>query len=615
MNYLTDNDDLLWYINKGIDWDDLLSLVEFNPEDQAYESTADAVEMFTAVLEMVGEFAGDEIATRAAAIDKKGMKLVDGQVVFPKELDEIMDGIQAMDIHGMCVPRELGGGNLPLLVYMLTAEVFSRADVSVMTHHSFHGGMAMAMLLYSLSEGSSEIDDNGAITKTRFAEPIANIISGKAWGSMDLTEPDAGSDLGALRTKGVLEDGTWRVTGQKIFITSGHARYHFVIARTDGPGLEGLSLFLVDTEDGGVSLSNIEEKIGHHGSATVTVDFEDAPGQLIGERGDGFKGMLLLMNGARIGVGFEGIGISEACCRMAAEYAAQRPSMGKFIDKHEMIADYLEEMRTETDGARALGIQAAFDQERYQRYRMLSLLKDGKHGDIEVTPAILKKLEWKARLTTPLMKYITSENAVKHARMAIQIHGGVGYTREYGAEKLLRDALVLPIYEGTSQIQSLMATKDALGDITQRPKAFLKDLAITRRRMLTGDPLSKGVARIHWHALQAKQHLMLKVAGGKLKGVPPQKWGQAMKHWDPKTDFSYALLHAERLTKILSDDAICTALYHQTRIDPERGDLLTRYLERAEPRCRYELDCIKTTGERLLQTLADSDTKNEEAAK
>ena len=614
MNFFTDNDDLLWYVNKGVDWDELISLVELNPDDQAYESTADALEMFTSVLEMVGEFAGSEIDPRAAAIDRKGMKLEDGQVVFPQELDEIMEGIQAMDIHGMCLPRELGGANLPLLIYMLTAELFSRADVSVMTHHSFHGGMAMAMLLYSLTEGSSEVDENGTILKTRFAEPIANIVRGEAWGSMDLTEPDAGSDLGALRTKAVLDGDTWKLTGQKIFITSGHARYHFVIARTDGPGLEGLSLFLVDTADGGVSLSNIEEKIGHHGSATVTVDFEDAPGQLIGNRGDGFKGMLLLMNGARIGVGFEGIGISEAATRLATEYAAQRPSMGKTIDKHEMIADYLEEMRTETDGVRALGIQAAVDQERYQRYRMLHTVRDGKHGDLEVTAGMLKKLEWKARLTTPLMKYIASENAVKHARMAIQIHGGVGYTQEYGAEKLLRDALVLPIYEGTSQIQSLMATKDALGAITQRPKDFIRDLAVTRRRMLTGDALGKAVARVHWHALQAKQHLMLKVAGGKLKGVPPQKWGAAMKHWDPKTDFSYALLHAERLTKILADDAICQALYKQTRIDPAREDLLVRYLERAEPRCRYELDCIKTTGDRLLERL-DSETLNEEAAK
>jgi len=615
VNYLTDNTDLLWYIDKGVDWEQLISLLEVNPDENPYESADDAREMFQAVLEMVGEFAATEIAPRAAEIDRKSIQLVDGKVVFPPEIDEIMEGIKALDIHGMCLPRELGGANLPLLIYMMTAELFSRADVSVMTHHSFHGGMATAMLLYSLVEGTTELDDKGRVVKTRFQDAIAQIAAGDAWGAMDLTESDAGSDLGALRTKAELrEDGLWRITGQKIFITSGHARYHFVIARSDGPGLDGLSLFLVDWEEGGVSLSNIEEKIGHHGSATVTVDFEEARGELIGERGAGFRQMLLLMNGARIGVGFEGIGISEACTRLAADYAAQRPSMGKTIDKHEMIADYLCEMRTETDAVRALGIESAIDQERYQRYRMFLLLGEDRPSDLEITPEQLKALEWKARLTTPLLKYIASENAVKHARMAIQIHGGVGYTREYGAEKLLRDALVLPIYEGTSQIQALMATKDALGDLTRRPGAFLRDLAVTRRRMLTGDPLGKAVARIHWLGLQAKQHLMLKVAGGKLKGVPPQQWGKAMKHWDPKNDFSYALLHAERLTRILADDAICRVLYRQSRNDPERGDLLSRYLERAEARCNYELDRIKNTGERLLQTLAE-DRHAEEAAK
>ena len=615
MNYFTDNPDLQWYLNKGVDWADLVSLVELNPDENPYESTEDAREMFESVLEMVGEFAGSEIAPRAAAIDKKGMKLVDGQVVFPRELDEIMEGIQAMDVHGMCAPRELGGANLPLLIYMMTADLFSRADVSVMTHHSFHGGMAMAMLLYSLVEGTSKVDEKGIILETRFGDAIGEIIRGEAWGSMDLTEPDAGSDLGALRAKGVLgEDGIWRVTGQKIFITSGHAKYHFVIARTDGAGLEGLSLFLVDASKGGVSLPNIEEKIGHHGSATVTVDFEEAPGELIGERGAGFKQMLLLMNGARIGVGFEGIGISEAATRMATEYAMQRPSMGKTIDRHEMIADYLDEMRTETDAVRALGIQAAIDLERFQRYRMLLMVKDGKHGDHTITKGELKKLEWSSRLTTPLLKYIAAENAVKHARMAIQIHGGVGYTQEYGAEKLLRDALVLPIYEGTSQIQSLMAMKDALGLITQRPKDFIRDELVTSRRMLTGEPVGRAVARVHWHALQAQQHLMLRVAGGKLRGVPPQKWGKAMKHWDVKTDFAFAMMHAERLTQILADDAICRVLYHQTRLDPARAGLLERYLERAEPRCRHLLDRIKNTGDRILHKLAE-DTKHEEAAK
>ena len=353
--------------------------------------------------------------------------------------------------------------NAPLLVYMLAGEMFSRADVSVMTHHSFHGGMALAMLLFSVMEGSTEIDlETMTMKKTRFQKEIEEIVSGQAWGSMDITEPDAGSDMGALRTKAEQdEDGNWFVTGEKTFITSGHGKYHFVIARSeetkdpDDPfaGLAGLSFFLVplweDTPEGRKyygRVDRLEDKIGHKNSATCAMVFERAPARLIGNRGEGFRYMLFLMNNARVGVGFESLGVCESALRLAKEYAADRRSMGKTIDKHEMIAEYLEDMDTETRALRALSVHGAYHSEMAQRSQIALLAKEY-HNDTEKSryELLYKRHLKEARRVTPLLKYYGSERTV----YGTHVHANsrrYGYTKIF-VEQLLRDSLVLPIYE------------------------------------------------------------------------------------------------------------------------------------------------------------------------
>ena len=355
-NFLTDNDDLLYYFDKGIDWAPIVEATERGfLDEEAPGSVQEAVDLYRDMAEMVGKFCADEIAPHAAEIDRVGVHLgEDGEAVQPEPMDRIFARIKELELHCLALPRELGGMNCPLLLYFINSEVMARADVSVMAHHGFHGGMAMAMLVFSLREGTTKFDGH-RITETRFREFIDEIARGDAWGCMDITEPDAGSDMARLRAVGEQdEDGNWYVTGQKIFITSGHGKYHFVIARTekaegDGPlaGLGGLSFFLVPTyeedEDGNrtriVSLDRVEEKLGHHGSCTAALTFERAPAYLLGERGEGFQYMLTLMNNARVGVGFECIGLCEAAWRTAKAYAEERPSMGKTIDKHEMIAD------------------------------------------------------------------------------------------------------------------------------------------------------------------------------------------------------------------------------------------------------------------------------------
>ncbi len=632
-NYLSDNEDLLFYLDKGIDWDPIVKLTERGfIDDEGPRDVPEAVEMYRDIAQMVGQFAADEITPRAKAIEAAGWRVEDGEAVTAPEFDEIFDQIRELDLHRLCVPRELAGMNCPLLLYFIEVELMSRADVSVMAHHGFHGGMALAMLAFSIREGTTTFEDN-RIAKTRFAEQIEEISAGNAWGCMDITEPDAGSDMAQLRSVGEQDaDGNWTVTGQKIFITSGHGKYHFVIARTekatqsDNPlaGLAGLSMFLVpafeDDDDGNrsrtVTLDRAEEKLGHHGSCTAALTFDKSPAQLIGARGEGFKYMLLLMNNARLGVGFESIGLCEAAYRLARDYAAERPSMGKTIDRHEMIADYLDEMRTDIQGLRAMAMHGAWHEEMAQKLEIATHVDPTRADQFSKSKA---KHAAAARRVTPLLKYLAAEKAVEMARRAVQIHGGNGYTTEYGAEKLLRDAMVMPIYEGTSQIQALMAMKDTLGRILKAPQAFLKTLAQTRWRSLSArDGHERRVAKLKALSLDAQQHLVRRIAADKFRSVqerPLTQWPQAfLGDWDPKRDFSYAMLHAEHLIVLLSDVAISEILLEQAQRHPERIEVLERYLDRAEPRARHQHDLIVNTGQSLLDRLARRDRDTDAAS-
>ena len=625
-NYHADNDDLLFYLERGVDWAPVVALVEQDYQAPGgYTSRDEAVSAYQDILQMVGTFAAEEVAPHAPAIDRKGVKMKDGEAVLPPEMDAIFAKIKDLDLHALALPREVGGVNCPMLVHFMVTEILARAEVSVMAHYNFHSGIALSLLMYSVQEGSTGFDRaTHSITGTRFSAEIAEILRGDAFGSMDITEPDAGSDMGALKSRGEQDEhGNWFVTGQKIFITSGHGKYHIVIARTEPAsagklGLDGLSLFLVpayeDLPDGTrkrlATLDRVEEKLGHEGSATAAITFDRSPAKLIGNRGDGFKLMLLLMNNARLGVGFESIGLCEAAYRLARDYAAERRSMGKTIDRHEMIADYLDEMRTDIQALRALAMHGAVHEELAQRLKMQAMMTTDE-GSLERARLLKqsRRESHKTRKVTPLLKYLAAEKAVEMARRCVQIHGGSGYIKEYGAEKLLRDALVMPIYEGTSQIQSLMAMKDAMSNIMRNPQKFLTRVAQSRWRSLSAlDPLERRVARLTALSLSAQQHLIQRTATDKLRSLGKHKvreWSKEFfQNWEPKRDFAYAMLHAERLTRLLSDVAISEILLTQARQFPERRELLERYLDRAEPRCNFLHEEITTRGDRLLATLA-----------
>ncbi|MEK7484548.1 MAG: acyl-CoA dehydrogenase family protein, partial [Planctomycetota bacterium] len=352
-NYFLNNTDIQYHFKKTIPWEKLVELVESNyRQKDGFKNLTEAVEFYQDILSNVGKFIPKEVVPRSRAIDRQGNQFVNGEVQNPKELDEIIQKCKELGLHSLIQPREFGGLNVPFTIQCILIEMFCRADISAYTNITYYNAIAQFLFMFSLLEGSTKIQ-NGTIIQTRFQKAIEDITSGNAWGAMVLTEPNAGSDLGNLQTKAVFNGTHWTMTGRKIFITEGHGEHHIVLARTAAPkagglGLDGLSLFYVprhlSTEQGRIQnfiIEGIEHKIGLHGSPTCSIVYENAYSELIGEQGQGFTQMVRMMNGFRLGVGFQCLGMLQGAFSMALAYAETRVSMGKPIIDHELIADML----------------------------------------------------------------------------------------------------------------------------------------------------------------------------------------------------------------------------------------------------------------------------------
>ncbi len=624
-NFFRDNDDLRFHIENTVDWETLFNVLEHGASDEdrggGYK---EARELYEDILDEFGKFAAREVAPRARKIDQEKVSMKDGVVSEGKEFATIFKKLKAMSVYGLPVPRELGGLNAPALVYLACAEMMARGDVSCMTHFGFHTGVAMSLLMYAMRDDRTVVE-NGRVVQTPYDDVIAEILEGKEWGCMVLTEPGAGSDLAVIRTTAVAKEGgderDYVLNGEKIFITSGHGQHQLVLARTEdpdkAPGLKGLSLFLCQQRHkvGGkwvdnVRIGKVEHKIGHNGSPTTSLIYEDSEGVLIGKRGEGFELMLVLMNFARLAVGFEGLGIMDAAWRLAKDYAAERVTMGKTIDRHEMVADFLEDMELQVRGVRSLLFHTAELSETSQRMEQILKFDPPKdEEEREAFAAKLRKMRLRTRKLTPLCKYAGSEQAVRLSRLSMQILGGAGYTQEWLAEKMLRDALVLPIYEGTSQIQSLMAFKDQMMAGLKEPQRFLTKVARARINAITHkEPLQRSLAKLYTYKFGALQTILMRIAKNKLRKtyeMPIGEWQDALfSQWDAKLDFAPGLLHAERLTKILIDVEIARVLVAEAEKYPVRRKYAHRWMGRADLRCRALLTEIEEHGDELLADLA-----------
>ncbi|MBQ9473082.1 MAG: acyl-CoA dehydrogenase family protein [Bacteroidales bacterium] len=431
MNFYKDNPSLSFYLHH-CDMEQVANTRERNYAEAGKHPEAPgdaqaAIGQYEAVMSLLGEIAGDVIAPNAAAVDAEGPKLEGGRIRYAAGTRRNLDALVQSGLYGMTLDRKYNGLNFPRVAAVMAAEIIARADVGFAT-------------IWGLQDCADTIQQ---FASEQIKDKYLPRIYRGATCSMDLTEPDAGSDLQSVRLKASYDEASkcWRLNGVKRFITNGDADLHLVLARSEEGTNDGrgLSYFLFDRADGGMTVRRIENKMGIKGSPTAELQFTNAPCQLIGERRLGLiKYVMSLMNGARLGVGAQSIGLCEAACREAVAYAASREQFGKTIDNFVAVQDLLTAMRARTDGARSLMYETA-------RYVDLS--------------STSKQASRTADILTPLVKLNASEFANRNAYDCIQVHGGSGFMKEYACERLYRDARILSIYEGTSQLQVVAAMK------------------------------------------------------------------------------------------------------------------------------------------------------------
>lgn len=470
-NFFSDNEDLQLHFEYLIDWDEIVQQYENNFEDaKKYQETQDerfamapdslesAKEYYRTLLESFGEIAGKEIASRSQIIDKKGLKFVNGKVIFPEEMIEAINYIKEAGLLPYSIKRENGGLGLPASVQMLASEIVSRADASV----------AVCLGCVNLGETIENFASEELIKKW-----VPLMAKGEYWGAMALTEPNYGSDLQRIQTKAIKgQDGKWYITGTKRFITHGcgfadKPSVILTLARTGSveSGGKGLSFFLVDGKY--VEIAKIEEKLGLHGSPTCEVVYDNVPAELIGEENKGLiKYAIQMMNGARLSIAAQSMGIATAAYREAKKYASERIQFGKLIQDIPPVKRMLEKMEQEIIAMRSLLVEAGKTVDMYHWKKDRMIHQGIPEKEVKKDSQILK-WEKLADLFTPLTKYYNSEMCNKIAYDALQVFGGSGYTEEYDAARIYRDARITNIYEGTTQLQIVAAIGGVMSGMTE----------------------------------------------------------------------------------------------------------------------------------------------------
>lgn len=456
-NFFTDNKDLLFQF-ENLNQKDVIKILENDyTENQKYnyapENYEDAIENFRKVLEVAGDIAANFIAQRAASVDEEGCHLENGKVSYAKGTQENLEILSKADLMGMVLPREFGGLNVPNTVYMMAVEMISRADASLMN-------------LFGLQDIAETISKFGTTEQRK--EFLPKFCTGEYTGAMALTEPDAGSDLQAVKLMAYQdENGQWKLKGCKRFITNGNGDVLLVLARSEAgtKDARGLSMF-VCYGDETVKVRRIEHKLGINGSPTCELQFNDTPAQLIGQRKFGLiKYVMDLMNRARIGVSAQALGVSQAAYEEGLEYAKSREQFGKPIIALPVVANMLIDMKVTLESNRSLYYSTvkAVDVKEALDKKIEKLKEEGKSFAEENSQ--LKQAAKVAALLTPISKYFLTEGANKISYDALQVHGGTGYMKEFRVERLTRDARITNIYEGTSQLQIVAAIGSVLNDV------------------------------------------------------------------------------------------------------------------------------------------------------
>lgn len=565
-NFFQDTPDIGFYIN-SLDLTRVIGLKEdqfndYGTHADAPKDVEDAVDNYNRVLHIVGEIAGEFVAPRAESVDAEGARFVDGEVQYAKGTSEAIMRMQQSDLMGFTLPRKYGGLNMPKTVYSAAIEMISRADASLMN-------------IFGLQEISDTIAKFGSQDqKERF---LPRFCSGEVMGSMALTEPDAGSDLQAVMLKAEQdEDGQWKLDGVKRFITNGCADISLVMARSEKgtTGGRGISLYIYE-RDRHMKIRRIEHKLGINGSPTCELQFNDAPAELLGRRKMGLiKYTMALMNGARLGVAAQAVGIAEAAYREATTYSSSRIQFKKKIREFSAVYEMLTDMKVNIEGARTL---------LYETSKIVDI-KEGLEEKAEAHPESaadikedIKRYTRYAALYTPMVKGWAAEMSNKVCYDAIQIHGGVGFTKEFPVERLYRDARITNIYEGTTQLQVVAAIGGIMGGlVSECVNAYESDFDLAQ----TGDLLK--------HAQTMKDRLEGAIAHVKNRG-----------------DKLFQEYHSARLVEMGADIMISYLLLRDALSSDRKKKVAGLYISKAKLRTKTTYDFITSDDAVLLETFED----------
>lgn len=446
-NFYTDNPDLKHHLTHPM-MQKIVALKErdftdVDKFDYAPRDFEDAMDNYDKVLDIVGELCGTIINDNAESVDHDGPKVKDGRVIYAPGTEVNLEACRKAGLMGMAMPRRFGGLNFPITPYIMAADIVSRADTGF---ENLWGLQDCAETLYEFGN------------EDQHKRYIPRVCAGETM-SMDLTEPDAGSDLQSVMLKATRkEDGTWVLNGVKRFITNGDSDIHLVLARSEEGTRDGrgLSMFVYDKRNGGVNVRRIENKMGIKGSPTCELVYKNAPAELVGNTRMGLiKYVMALMNGARLGIAAQSVGVSEKAYREALSYAKERKQFGKAIIEFPAVAEMLSVMKAKLDASRSLLYECARYVDLYKIYEDIA-------RERSLTPDERKEMKQYKKLAdalTPMAKGMSSEYCNQNAYDCIQIHGGSGFMKEYACERLYRDARITSIYEGTTQLQVVAAIR------------------------------------------------------------------------------------------------------------------------------------------------------------
>jgi alkylation response protein AidB-like acyl-CoA dehydrogenase len=543
-SYLSDG--ILVYLDHLVDWDTYFHARKGPDVDVEAERAA-----LRAVLETCAEICA-EIEPEARQHWETPAKLVDGEVIVPAHLQAGYERLREAGLVSASISERYGGFELPALLTNVILQMVARADAGLMTILGLQAGVAQDIETYASEELCQAY--------------LPRFTSGEVQGAMDLTEPQAGSDLGAISTRAYEDADGCALEGQKIFITNGGAEVHLVLARDDESfeqskgTTRGLSLFLCprtlpDGSPNGVLIERLEHKLGIHGSPTAVVRFARARAWRIGVRGEGFKAMLELMNNARLGVAAQGVGIAEAALARALEYARERKQFGRPIVEQPLMKNMLARMVLGVEGSRALLYRCCALVDRNTSLQVYLDREGDQVSDAEraETQRIMEGNTVRIRLLTPLAKYLATETCDEVTRMAIQVHGGIGFMAESEVGRLHLDGIITTIYEGTSEIQISFALKEigkgALTTVFQELENELEKLTDERLAELAAS-VRVGIERIN----EASPALL--------------------------QDFGYALLCSRHVAEMVICVIVATELLRQAAAAPERFDLAASWVNR-----------------------------------